>query len=68
MEAAIAVQCPPEAACWEQLDPPAGLASEDDVTFQTWSDDVLDELRARAPDGCMLCSLDEWTEEDAADA
>ena len=70
MEAAIPIECPPEAACWQQLDPPNDLASwdEDDVTLSTWSDDILDELRGQAPDGCLLCSLDQWNEEDFADA
>lgn len=56
--------CPPEVTCWDYLDPELTTASRGDSNTQAWSDEILHELREQAGDGCLLCSLDHWNEED----
>lgn len=56
--------CPAEVPCWENLDqaprrrqPAASVAS-------LWTETVVSELKAQSIAGCLLCSLEEWDEED----
>ncbi len=68
MEAVLTLACPPDVACWDQLDPGTALESEDDLDSPPWDDAALKQLRDEARAGCLLCSLDEWNEEDRDDA
>lgn len=68
MEAVQTLACPPDVACWDQLDPDAALDLQDDPGSPSWDDAVLKQLRDQAAAGCLLCSLDEWNEEDRDDA
>jgi hypothetical protein len=64
MEAVQLLACPPHVACWEQLDPNTAPELQDDLGSPPWDDAVLTQLRDQAKAGCLLCSLDEWNEED----
>lgn len=68
MEAAQTLACPPEVACWDQLDPDTAVELQDDLASPPWDDAALKQLREQAKAGCLLCSLDDWNEEDPDDA
>lgn len=68
MEATSIVACSPDVACWEQLDAEADFEFQDELAWPAWDDAVLDRLRQQASSGCLLCSLEELSEEDHDDA
>jgi hypothetical protein len=68
MEAVQTMACTPDVACWEELDPDTALELQDDLGSPPWDDALLNQLRDQAKAGCLLCSLDEWNEEDQDDA
>lgn len=68
MEAASTVACSAAEACWERLDAGTDLDFHDELASPAWDDAVLDRLREQATSGCVLCSLEQWNEEDYNDA
>lgn len=64
MPASERFRCSPESPCRPLADRTRGSVQHHSFVDSVLTDAVLEKLKEQSTAGCLLCSLEEWDEED----